>query len=82
MHNPPMTFMEQHGYTVQPITDSAHPAYRVSGPKGAAYTLCRNVNTPEIMFACNAKTMRVERLGGYGWFTDRNGTIEPVQPVR
>lgn len=64
------------GYRVIKRRDDDIP-YELHGPRGARYGLMRNQRNRSLMFAVNLRRMGVvDRLG---WFTDRNGTLEPLR---
>lgn len=58
-------------------TDSDELPYELRGPRGAHYSLMRNVPNPHMLFAINARRFGVvERLG---WFTDQGGELRSVR---
>ena len=64
------------GYRVIKKRDADIP-YELHGPRGAHYGLMRNQRNPEFMFVVNLRRMGV--VDKLGWFTDRNGPLEPIR---
>ena len=59
-------------FEVEKTNDTRVP-YHLKGKRGAFYGLVRNVNHPEMLYVINGRYFRVLE----GWFTDKNGLIEP-----
>ena len=59
--------------------DRSH--YLLTGPRGAVWGLLRNIEHPDMLFPMNFTGIsgKCRPLGGFNWFTDRNGVIEPVR---
>lgn len=54
-------------------------AYRLTGPRGAEYVLCRNKPNPHMLFAINGRRFTASTPFRDEWFTDRNGTLEHIR---
>lgn len=53
--------------------------YTLHGPR-SAYFLVRNDNNPAMLFSVNfANFMKSEKVAGYSWFTDTDGTLKPIR---
>ncbi len=67
------------GYDVETTgeTGSGKIGYYLTGKRGAVYALFRSVNAPASMFVVNSRG-NVTALKGYGWFTDRDGELRPL----
>ncbi len=74
--------MELMGYIVEKNTDDTGKGgscgFWLHGPRGARYGLIRNHRNPEMLFAWNDRKFGTVSVKGYGWFTDRDGTLTPV----
>ena len=58
---------------------AGRPVYFLTGARGATYVLMRSQHHPEFMFPVNSKG-HVCALKGNGWFTDRDGRLEVLNP--
>lgn len=66
------------GYTIETTGDDRMP-YMLIGVRGARYGLMRQLNgDPRIMYPIREKNCTICSLKGYGFFTDADGTLEPL----
>jgi hypothetical protein len=70
------------GYTLEKIAGddgtSGRLAYLLHGPRGARYGLVRAIDNPVMLYAWNDRSFGVVSIKGYGWFTDFDGRLVPV----
>ncbi len=68
------------GYEVEATgeTEAGKMGYHLTGKRGATYGLMRTVKNPHVMFVVRGSTGTVAQLKGYGWFTDSDGVLRPL----
>ena len=63
-------------YKITPTTYG----YTLEGKRGAVYGLFRNQKDKSFLFPISVRGQLPNNLRGR-WFTDRNGTVEPLRAV-